>query len=284
MTHSTIEDLLGVAVTRLMPVTDSAVQDAKILLAHVIQQPTSYIMARPDHLVQQDESNAFLELISRRETKEPIAYIVGHKEFWSMELRVAPTTLIPRPETETLVEYGLMRIRDDDSFSVADLGTGSGAIALAIAKENSRTRIHATDVSVNALSVAKENRHRLGLRNVFFHHVENWLPNDYEPYDLLISNPPYVASSHENLIDTEITHEPRTALVAGADGLDAIRDIAELAPSALKPQGWLLLEHGFDQRAAVREILEDAGFDSITCYQDLAGVDRVTEGRLVAGD
>ena len=197
-----------------------------------------------------------------------------------MGLTVTPATLIPRPDTETLVDTALNRIPGEAKMRVADLGTGSGAVALALAAERPQIQVWGTDISNDALQVAQKNRSDLGLKNVVFFLVDRWFPDDPQLYDCIVSNPPYVASGHENLVSTEIAHEPKLALVAGPQGLDAIRDIIALAPGRLVAGGWLMLEHGFDQKDAVQDLMQKAGFTKIKTSKDLAGNDRVTEGCL----
>lgn len=218
-------------------------------------------------------------LVARRLAGEPLAYLTGLREFWSLPLRVTPAVLIPRPETELLVERALAHIPTEASWSIADLGTGSGAIAIAIARERPRCRIVATDVSAAALDCARENAQRHGLAHVEFR-LGNWCAAlGEEHFELIVSNPPYVCATDPHLAQGDVRFEPRAALVAGADGLDAIRTIAACCPRHLANPAVLLIEHGHDQAAAVGRILIDAGFRAIVVHRDLAGLERVTEAR-----
>ncbi len=280
MSTNSINDLLQWGAKEIESASDSPLSDARLLISFALNKPKSFSMTWPEHLVSPDEIKVFRELIASRRRKVPIAYLVGSKEFWSINLTVSPGTLIPRPETELLVEKALEHIPNQTGIQIIDLGTGSGAIAFALATEKDRVSIDATDFSLEALEVAEKNRQVLNLTNVVIHHVSQWYPHNETMYDVVISNPPYVACAHENLSTTEICHEPLTALAAGPDGLDAIDEIVKLTPSRLKPGGWLMMEHGFDQREAVSKRLINVGFENIVCHQDLAGLDRVTAARL----
>ncbi len=219
------------------------------------------------------------ELLGRRARGEPIAYLTGRREFWSLELHVTPDVLIPRPETELLVEQALAHIPDDAEWTVADLGTGSGAIALAIATERPRCHLISTDNSAAALAVARANTARLGITNVQFRHGEWLKPLAGMRFDMIVSNPPYVRASDPHLTQGDVRFEPESALVAGADGLDAIRRITADAVSGLRPGAWLLFEHGYDQAQAVHALLETHGYDRVATCRDTAGLERVTAGR-----
>ena len=221
-------------------------------------------------------------LVRRRAAGEPVAYLTGHREFWSMDLQVTPDTLIPRPETELLVELALARIPPAADWSIADLGTGTGAVALAIARERPGCRVVATDVSAAALAVARENARILGVRQVAFREG-NWLEAlEAGQFSLIVSNPPYVRDGDPHLDCTDLRFEPHLALHAGRDGLDAIREIAGGAQECLRPGGWLLLEHGYDQSEAVSEILAGSGYSDCLSGRDLAGHFRVSGGRRPA--
>lgn len=216
--------------------------------------------------------NAYFDFVRRRGAGEPVAYILGRREFYSLELSVNPAVLIPRPETELLVELALER----RPASVLDLGTGSGAVALAIKRHLPGARVVAVEASAAALVVARRNSVRLNL-DVEFRHGHWFEPVAGERFDLVVSNPPYVAEGDPHL--PGLRHEPASALVAGLDGLDAIREITSAAGLFLAPRGWLLLEHGAGQDAAVRALLENAGLDSVRTWPDLAGIGRVSGGR-----
>ncbi len=251
-----------------------------MLLGFVLHKPQSYLYAWPKHRLDPASLKTYAALVKRRARGEPLAYITGHREFWSLDLNVTRATLIPRPETELLVERALRHIPEHRACKVADLGTGSGAIALAIASERPQCRITATDISVDALEVTRQNIHRLALSNIELIQGDWYDPLPHaDRFDLLVSNPPYVASADPHLSRGDLAWEPSTALQAGTDGLDAIRSIAALAPNHLKQAGWLLLEHGCDQGHEVRNILRKAGFRHLRTHIDLAGLERVTEGK-----
>ena len=274
----TIAALLRNASDRLVAVSNTSHLDAEILLAHALSKPRSYLYAWPEQMLDSSQSQPFAALIERRLSGEPIAYILGRREFWSLELVVTPATLIPRPETELLVELALERIPPSGGMRVADLGTGSGAIALAIAKERVEVEMIATDSSADALAIACLNARRLDIRNVVFRQGD-WcgaLKQD-ERFGLIVSNPPYVAMNDPYL--AELRFEPASALVAGSDGLEAIRSLVAQVMDFLQPGGGLLLEHGCEQDRQVQELLRIQGFIEMQSYRDAAGKDRVTGGR-----
>jgi release factor glutamine methyltransferase len=258
----------------------AAAIEANALLGFVLDKPQSYLYAWPERTLEAEALNIYTALVRRRAAGEPLAYITGRREFWSLDLDVSPATLVPRPETELLVERALRHIPVHRAWKVVDLGTGSGAVALAIASERPHCRVIATDASCDALEVTRQNICRLALSNVKL--VQgNW----YEPlprgdrFDMIVSNPPYVASGDPHLSRGDLAWEPATALQAGADGLDAIKTIARQASDHLSREGWLLLEHGCDQGLQVRDILRRAGFHQVQTHLDLAGHERVTEGK-----
>ncbi len=266
------------AARRLAATSDSARLDAEVLLMHVLEVGRTHLYAWPEKTLSSGEAERFETLIDRRSAGEPVAYLTGEQEFWSLTLWVTPATLIPRPETELLVERALAAIPSDAAWQVADLGTGSGAVALALASERPACRIIATDRSETALETAAANGTRLGIGNVEFREG-NWLePLEGERFNVIVSNPPYVAEHDPHLNRGDLRFEPVTALASGADGLDAIRTIAAAAPACLAPGGRLLLEHGFDQGAAVRGLLTGAGFSAVQTWRDAAGLERVTGG------
>ena len=248
------------------------------LLAHVLGRTPAWLYAHGDDEIDDADIDAYERLLARREAGEPVAYLTGRRGFWRFELDVDAATLIPRPETELLVELALDRLPQLPCH-VADLGTGSGAIALAIASERPRAEVVATDASPAALDVARRNAARLGLANVRFSEGSWYAPLAGQRFDLIASNPPYIAANDAHLSQGDLRFEPASALASGADGLDDIRVIAAGAPAHLVDGGWLLVEHGYDQAAAVREILADAGLVGIATVQDLEHRDRVTLGR-----
>ena len=251
--------------------------EAELLLAHVLERSRTWLFAHADDGIDADAAARFEALLQRREAGEPVAYLTGRRGFWTFELAVTPDTLVPRPETELLVELALQRLPLELPLRVADLGTGSGAIALALAQERPRAQLIATDASQGALAVARGNAQALRLSNIEFRHGDWYTPLAGERFDLIASNPPYIAEGDPHLRD--LRFEPDAALASGADGLDAIRAIVRGAAAHLVPGGWLLLEHGFDQGDAVRALLRDACMHDVATAGDLEARDRVTLGR-----
>lgn len=254
--------------------------DAEHLLLHVLARPRSWLFAHADDAVTATEAAGFLALVERRTQGEPVAYLTGTQGFWSLELAVTPATLIPRPETERLVELALERLPAGVAVRVADLGTGSGAIALAIARERPQAQVIASDASAAALEVARANAERNRIRNVQFRQGDWLVPLAGERFDLIASNPPYIADGDPHLSAGDLRFEPPTALSSGADGLDAIRVIVRDARALLQPGGWLLLEHGWDQGDAVRALLQGGGYGDVATEQDLEARDRISLGRM----
>ncbi|MBW8823753.1 MAG: peptide chain release factor N(5)-glutamine methyltransferase [Xanthomonadales bacterium] len=274
MNFPPIRELLAGAGRRIDPV------DAEWLLLHVIDRSHTWLFTNRDAVLGHEQARNFELLVKRREQGEPVAYLTGRRGFWSLDLEVTPATLIPRPETELLVELALERLPIDRTSRVADLGTGSGAIALAIANERKQSQVIATDASSDALEVAQRNAQRLAIANVEFRRGEWFAPLHGERFDLIASNPPYVAVGDPHLDAGDLRFEPASALSSGGDGLDDIRIIVAHAPAHLRDGGWLMLEHGHDQGAAVRALLEQEGFVEVATRRDLEGRDRVTLGRL----
>jgi release factor glutamine methyltransferase len=271
-----VRDLLASASRRLGGA--DARLDAELLLAHALGVSRARLYAWPEDEPDTVQRAAFERLVEAREQGEPIAYLTGRREFWSLELRVTPHVLIPRHETELLVELALERIPRDRAFRIADLGTGSGAIALALARERPLARVTATDASATALDVARGNAERLGVGNVGFAAGDWYAALGDARFDLIVSNPPYVAADDAHLAQGDLRFEPASALASGADGLDAIRHIVAGAPAHLADGGALLLEHGFDQSVRVRALLDAAGFVDVRSVRDAAGHERVTLG------
>ncbi|MCF7749550.1 peptide chain release factor N(5)-glutamine methyltransferase [Bacillus subtilis subsp. subtilis] len=254
--------------------------EAELLLLHVLGRERSWLFAHATDPVAEADASAFQALLSRRGAGEPVAYLLGHRGFWTLDLAVSPATLIPRPETEVLVELALARLPADTALAVADLGTGSGAIALALASERPQADVTATDLSVAALDVARGNAARNGLARVRFVQGAWFAPLQGMRFDLIASNPPYIASNDPHLQQGDLRHEPATALASGIDGLDDIGLIVAGAGAHLLPGGWLLIEHGWDQGAAIRALFEHAGFEQVLTERDLEQRDRVTLGCL----
>ena len=255
--------------------------DADALLCHLLQRDRSYLRAWPEREVTSDLVAQFNTLVKRRQQGEPLAYLIGWREFWSLKLKVTPATLIPRPETELLVEQALQRIPQNAHWRIADLGTGSGAIALAIASERPNCTVVATDFSLAALAVARENGLQLGIKNIEFRHG-SWHEalNEDEQFQLIASNPPYVNAADDHLHHDGLPFEPQTALTPGSDGLAAIRIIIEQMKPHLGEPAWLLLEHGHDQGDEVRALFQQHGYSEIKTRRNLGGNERLTEARL----
>jgi release factor glutamine methyltransferase len=275
-----LRDLLADAAAKLRG--PEARHEAELLLLHALQRPRSWLFAHATDPVGLADRDSFHALLARRAAGEPVAYITGQWGFWTLQLEVSPATLIPRPETELLVEQALARLPADRPCTIADLGTGSGAIALALASERPLAQVLATDFSGEALAVAKRNAARNAVSNVAFAQGSWHAPLQGQRFDLIASNPPYIASDDPHLARGDLRFEPSTALASGQDGLDDIRLIADGARAHLLPGGWLLLEHGWDQGAAIRALLQQAGLDEVQTVQDLEQRDRVTLGRRPA--
>jgi len=249
--------------------------DAQLLIAHLSGRTRTGVIANRDAVLDPSQQEAIAQAFARRAAGEPLAYLVGEREFRGLSLQVTPDVLVPRPDTETLVEWALELM--NDGTRVVDLGTGSGAIALALKHARPAAEVLATDASAAALAVAQGNARRLGL-DVSFRAGHWWQALGAERFQLAVSNPPYIAEGDVHL--AALAHEPQLALTSGADGLDALREIVAGAPRHLEVDAWLLLEHGHDQGAAVRRLLQDGGFVEVVTRRDLAGIERVSGGRL----
>ncbi|MCL7461752.1 peptide chain release factor N(5)-glutamine methyltransferase [Pseudomonas sp. NW5] len=271
----TIDTLLASAT---LPDSPSARLDAELLLAHVLGKPRSYLRTWPEREPSAEQCAAFAALLARRRTGEPVAYLLGRQGFWSLELEVAPHTLIPRPDTELLVEAALS-LGPPGPALVLDLGTGSGAIALALACERPHWQLVGVDRVAEAVQLAERNRMRLQLGNVRFLESHWFAALAGEHFALIVGNPPYIAADDRHLGEGDVRFEPASALVAGHDGLDDIRQIVREAPAYLEPGGWLLLEHGYDQAEVVRALFTAQGFAAVTSRRDLGGHERITLGQ-----
>ena len=257
--------------------TDQAHSDALALLSHLLHKDRAWLFAWDDALVDAQTEAAYRELVQQRGKGVPVAHLTGTRSFWNLQLRVSPDTLIPRPETEHLVEQALQLGDANRPLRVLDLGTGSGAIALALANERATWQITAVERSVTALRLARSNAVQLGLGNVRFVHG-SWFEPVKGPFELIVSNPPYVADDDPHLRRGDLRFEPTSALASGAEGLDDIRRIVAQAPAHLVAGGWLLFEHGYDQGSACRQLLAERGFMEVFTGRDLAGLERFSGG------
>ena len=246
-------------------------------MAHVLESTRSFLYANPELELPDSRSDAFKKLIKQRAAGQPVAYLVESSEFWSLPLKVNASVLIPRPDTERLVEAALSKIPGHADWRIADLGTGSGAIALAIASERQKCEVHGTDISPAAIEVARENAQQLGFDHIDFH-CGSWNQPLKGKFHVIVSNPPYIDAGDPHLSQGDLRFEPRNALTPGLDGLSDIRKIAPLARTMLVSGGWLMFEHGWEQGPATRQLMQDAGFIEIETLQDLQGHDRVTVG------
>ncbi len=279
----TVEQTLTLATTKLAGQIGSqdGAMEARLLLQHVLGVNRAWLIAHPNDALQTNRDAEFQALLRRRLAGEPIAYLIQSREFYGLPLRVTPATLIPRPDSESLVDAALEKIPDPSAapFTVLDLGTGTGAIALAIAHNRPQARVLAVDASDAALAVAKQNADNLNIRNVQFSPSDWYAGVADQRFDIIVSNPPYIAQDDPHLSQGDLRFEPMSALASGVDGLDDIRRIIEQSLLHLNPQGWLMLEHGYDQAVAVADLMAQAGLIDIATRQDLGKHDRVTLGK-----
>ena len=277
---SSVQKALGIA-DSLKSVSENALLDTELLLAHVLGKTREYLRANNEKGISSDCLDQFTKLIERRKRGEPIAYLIGRKEFWDFDLRVNSSVLIPRPETEELVEKCLDKLDGrNDSVRIADLGTGSGAIAIALARASSSWQIHAVDISEDALAVARYNAASLGVGNIEFH-LGSWcdaLPE--EKFDLIVANPPYIEARDEHLQQGGLPFEPIVALVAEDSGFSALDEIMMGASQLLKKDAWLLMEHGYSQQKKLLHKLASLGYSEIEGCKDYASVDRIVLAKL----
>jgi release factor glutamine methyltransferase len=279
---TTIHQALSEARNKLQTTSPSPVVDASTLLCHVLGCSPSHLIAWPEKELSQQQAVQFSDILQQRKAGTPVAYITGEREFWSLPLKVTRDVLIPRPETETLVEFVLERFSDKTALSVADLGTGSGAIACALAVERPRWNITATDASSKALRIAQLNASAHKLENIHFLQGQWFEPLATLNFDLIISNPPYVAIDDPHLVEGDIRFEPEAALISGEQGMDAIALLARQAGNYLRTSGWLIVEHGYDQQQVVYNCFKHGGYEDIVQLSDLAGQPRVTAGRYTS--
>lgn len=276
---NTIKQQLQWASGILSSISCSARLDSEVLLAHCLQKDRSYLLTWPDNELTDDQQACFQDLVRRRLQPQPVAYLVGYREFYSMSLMTTADTLVPRPETEMLVDAIVELTKHKPDMQILDLGTGTGAVALAIKKHAPLSRVSATDYSTQALKVAETNATNLGL-DIQFIEADWYKGIEADPvYDCIVSNPPYIAAKDPCLRQGDLPAEPLQALSSGESGLEALEIIIPGAVERLKPGGHLFLEHGFEQAAAVREMLQKCDFQGIITVQDFSGLDRMTQGR-----
>ena len=278
--HQTVGALLRKGAERLKGSSDSARLDAELLLSHALGWTRARLYAQSDTEVRPEIVERFFALIEDRRAGRPVAQLTGTREFWSLPLKITADTLVPRPETELLVECALKRIPENNPGPALDLGTGTGAVALALATERPKMRIVATDISEPALAVARYNAATMGVETIDFRFGDWFRPVNGERFTTIVSNPPYLTDQEWMLLQHELGHEPALALRGGRDGLYMLRTIVKNAPAYLEPGGWLLVEHGFRQGPAVADLFQQAGLIRVSTYRDLPGLPRVTEGML----
>ena len=279
MTSHTIKSVLQKAQAKLIEISDSPALDVELLLAFCLDKNRSYLFTWPDNTINEIQLAQFNDLIEKRLTDYPVAYLLGTKAFWTLDLLVTPDVLIPRPETELLVEIALQKINDIKEPKILDLGTGSGAIALALASERPNAKITACDYSNKALKIAKTNAEKNGLDKQIIFIESNWFSNIIEnDYDLIVSNPPYIASDDPHLAQT-IRHEPLQALVSGDSGMKDIENIIGNSKDYLKKGSWLMIEHGYDQKTQTLALFENFNYEETSNYQDIAQNPRLSIAR-----
>jgi release factor glutamine methyltransferase len=278
MSNANIKHLLENATRLLSTNSPSPRLDAELLMLHTLNRPRVYLYAHPEAILTPAQWQQYQQLLEQRITGMPIAYLTQTREFWSLPLRVCQDTLIPRPETELLVELALGFLNDVSPANILDLGTGSGAVALALASERPDWRIMAVDKSAKALDVARDNAVRLGIHNLELLRSDWFEDIPLQSFNAIVSNPPYIADHDEHLNQGDVRFEPKEALVSGKDGLDALTHIIQHSFKRLKPNGLLLLEHGYTQGPAVTALLIKTGYQNVRCWPDAQGHDRISGG------
>jgi release factor glutamine methyltransferase len=275
-----IQQALQQASRRLSETSPSAMLDAQVLLTHVLSCNTAHLAAWPEKELNEEQQASYLHLLEQRQQGIPVAHLTGSREFWSLIFSVDNSTLIPRPETETLIEFILDRFSDIGKLKLLDMGTGTGAIAISIAKEKPGWEIVASDISEQALVLAAKNSNQHQTKNVTFIHSD-WF-NDIEQggFDIIVSNPPYIASDDPHLSQGDVRFEPESALSSGNSGMDDIEHICVKAKEYLSDNGWLIVEHGYDQAKLVADCFANNGYSEITQRQDLSGHYRMTAGKI----
>jgi len=271
-----IKTALNWATQELFAIHDSAKLDAEVLLTYIVKKDRSYLYTWPEKDITPEQLKQFKIVVAKRKNGVPVAYLLGNKEFWSLNLDVTKNTLIPRPETELLVEQALKFIPKNKSWKIADLGTGCGAIALAIGIERIQCQITATDKSLPALDVARQNAEKNDIKNITYIQSDWFEFLSEQLFNVIISNPPYISEHDPLLSQGDVCYEPSSALISGRDGLNDIRFIIKTAVHYLRSDGWLLLEHGFEQHQLVQEIFKEYNYKNVTTVKDLSGHPRVT--------
>jgi release factor glutamine methyltransferase len=278
-----IQQALQYAVQHLAETSPSANLDAQILLSHILSCNHAHLIAWPEKKLNPQKIEKFQSLIKQRQKGIPIAHLTGYREFWSLNFKVNNSTLIPRPETETLVEFILQTFTEKENLSILDMGTGTGAIAISLASEKSSWKIIASDISLPALALAKENSKMLNVKNVTFIQSD-WFKNinqqitDKQPFDIIVSNPPYIAKDDPHLSMGDVRFEPESALTSGTIGMDDIEHLCSQAKNYLSTNGWLIIEHGYNQKTPVIKCFKHNNFKNITQQNDLSGHCRMTAG------
>lgn len=275
-----ISQLISQSSNRLKPTSDSARLDIELLLGFVLKKDRSFLHAWPEKILTPNQFDLFTTLLNQRLNGTPVAHLLGFREFWSLNLEVSKDTLIPRPETERLVELALEIIPLDENWSILDLGTGSGAIALAIAKERPACVLTATDQSYAALVLARQNAEKNNITNINFFQSDWFSCLNNQKFEMIVANPPYIRENDEHLNQGDVRFEPRTALVSGQDGLKDIRQIVKKSTSHLKPNGFLIIEHGYDQAQAVCELLHAEDFQNVDDFKDYNQQSRVAIAQI----
>ncbi len=278
MTEQNIQSVLRDACNKLATISDSAWLDAEILLCHCLDKPRTFLKAWPEKRLDNTQLRLFYTLIAQRQQGIPVAYLTGSREFWSRDFKVSKDVLIPRPDTELLIELSLELMPDKQLTKLIDLGTGSGIIAITLAAENPQALITATDISSNALKIARLNAKRHHINNIRFKQSDWFSDINDNDFDLVISNPPYIATNDQHLQQDGICHEPQEALISPEHGLQDIRIIASQARCYLNPKGYLLIEHGYNQQTDVQAIFKSFNYQQILTHTDLSGNPRVTTG------
>ncbi|MEE2767176.1 MAG: peptide chain release factor N(5)-glutamine methyltransferase [Pseudomonadota bacterium] len=281
---TTFSSAVEAAARELAPISDSSRLDAEVLLAHLLGESRTFLRTWPDRTLSLTQLHSYCKLVAQRRNGCPIAYLTGTREFWSMDFNVNPAVLIPRPETELLVESALDLYPVDRQISVLDLGTGSGIVGIAIARERPQSQVLCTDISLEAIRIAQGNASKFSLNNICFIESDWFKLVTGQKFDLIVSNPPYIADNDPYLDGGDLLYEPKIALRSGPRGLDALRVIADQARARLKSGGFLLLEHGFDQGPSLERLLSVYGYQQISRRKDLQGHPRMTLSRWLDGN